>query len=377
MMQTLASQPAPLTLEPLSNPPASSLTASLILVNYNGRADLVRCLDSIYDHLDLPDSPPDGQLEVVVVDNASRPGELDGLAQRYPGVAWIESSQNLGFAGGCNLGARQARGEALVFLNTDTIVTPGWLESLLAPLAADPRVGLVTAQVRLFSDPGRLNTAGNEIHISGLTLCRAANLPVEQAGRATQVSAVSGAAFAMRRALFEALGGFDSDYFMYMEDTDLSWRARLAGYRCWYAPDSVVYHNYRLRFRPAKTYYQERNRYQTLLKNLRWGSLLALLPVLLLAELVTWGYVLAFERRQWADKPRAYAWIVRHWGDLMRKRRLAQAQRAADDRQVLREHSTRLDFEQTGRGALPTTAHLLFDPLFLVFQRLALLLIRW
>ena len=92
-----------------------------------------------------------------------------------------------------------------------------------------------------------------------------------------------------------------------MEDTDLSWRARLAGYRCLYVPTSIVYHEYTLRFGPRKIFYQERNRYLMLLKGAHWATLLVLLPALLLAEVVTWGFVLAQDRRRLANKARAYA----------------------------------------------------------------------
>jgi hypothetical protein len=114
-----------------------------------------------------------------------------------------------------------------------------------------------------------------------------------------------------------------------------------------------------------------------LLKNLHWGSLLFLLPVLLLAEVVTWGFVLAREPRQWRDKPRAYAWIIRHWSEIMVKRRQVQAVRRCTDRDLLKQHSYRLDFEQTTGGWLPRAAHWIFDPLFFIFRQLALFLIWW
>ncbi len=171
--------------------------------------------------------------------------------------------------------------------------------------------------------------------------------------------------------LFEELGGFDEDFFLYMEDSDLSWRARLAGYRCIYTPDSVVYHDYTLHFGPRKTFYQERNRYLMLLKNLHWSSLAALLPVWLLAELVTWGFVLLRHRDQWRQKFEVYAWIVRHWDEIRAKRGRTQRLRARRDRDVLRLHAWRLAFEQTGPGPATILAHLFFDPLFLGLYGLA------
>ena len=193
----------------------------------------------------------------------------------------------------------------------------------------------------------------------------------------TEVGAVSGAAFVIRKDVFEALGGFDEMFFLYMEDTDLSWRAHLAGYKCVYVPSSVVYHDYTLRFGPKKTFYQERNRYLILLKGLQWRTLLVLLPALFLAEVVTWGFMLLQERKRLTNKLRACAWVVKHWGQIMRSRRQVQAMRRVRDRDLIARCTHRLAYEQTGSGFIARLAHLMFDPLFFVLHRLALALIWW
>jgi hypothetical protein len=344
--------------------------ASIIIVNYNGRQHLEGCLRSLL-------GGTDGADELIVVDNASTDGSAERVERRFPDVRVIRNRTNLGYGHGNNVGARRARGQFLVFLNPDTVVEPGWLEPLIKTLESDPHAGLATSRILLLSDPDRVNTCGNDVHLTGLTLCR--GMGKERAAFTTQeqVSAVSGAAFAMRSELFEALGGFDTSFFMYMEDTDLSWRARLAGYGCLFVPQSVVYHDYALHFGPRKTFYQERNRYLMLLKSLRWPTLLLLLPALVLGEIVTWGYVLTREPGRMANKLRAYGWIARHWGRVMESRRQVQAQRRINDRDLIARCATRLAFEQTGSGFVTRLAHLAFDPLFYVLQRLALMVIRW
>ena len=169
----------------------------------------------------------------------------------------------------------------------------------------------------------------------------------------------------MRRDLFEKLHGFDESFFMYMEDTDLSLRARLAGYKCLYVPNSLVYHAYELHFGPRKTYYQERNRYKMLLKVLHTRTLVALLPALLLAEVVTWGFVILSERRSWTNKLRAYSSIINEWSNLKQLRRQAQILRRVSDCELLAPTNYSLNYEQTGVGVAARVAHLLFDPLFL------------
>lgn len=344
--------------------------ASIVIVNYNGREDLARCLRSLAQAGHADD-------EIIVVDNASTDGSAAMVEAQFPQARLLRSPRNLGFGDGNNLGAGHARGAYLAFLNPDTEVAPGWLDALLAALTETPGAGLATPKILLREDPQRINTCGNDLHLSGLALCRGLGQGRDELADRTAVGAVSGAAFAMRRELFYRLGGFDGSFFLYMEDTDLSWRARLAGYTCLYVPESVVYHRYALRFGPDKTYYQERNRYLMLLKGLRWPSLLLLLPALLLAEVVTWGYILLDDRPRWRNKLRAYGYILRHWPAIMAERRRVQAGRGATDRTLLRQTTHRLAYEQTGASLAATLAHGVFDPLFLLFRQTALATMCW
>ncbi len=348
---------------------SSSARASVIIVNYNGGQYLERCLTTL-----LPTLGPED--EVLLVDNGSTDGSAEWVERRFPFVQVIRSPVNGGFSYGCNLGARHARGTYLVFLNPDTAVSPGWLEELIAALQ-DPGVALATPCILLMDAPARVNTLGNDVHYTGLAFCRGIGTPRPVIGEVEDVAAISGAAFALRREVWEALGGMDEACFLYVEDTDLSWRAVLAGYRCVVVPQAVVYHRYTLRFGPNKIFYQERNRYRMLLKSLRWPTLMALLPALLLAEVVTWGYVVMYQRRRWTEKGRAYFWIVRHWQELMACRKAVQAARRARDRDLLARCTSRLAFEQTGAGAVAHWAHRLLDPLFGLILRTALILIRW
>lgn len=350
---------------------ASDPRASVVIVNYNGGDQVTACLESV-----LAD-PAGAAYQIILVDNASSDGSAQVVADRFPRLTLLRSQTNLGFGGANNLGARHARGDYLAFLNPDTVVTPGWLEALLAALEEEPQPALATSKILLLNEPERINTAGNEVHLTGLTLCRGAGLDSDRLDEPAEVTAVSGAAFAMHRELFEQLGGFDAEFFMYLEDTDLSLRARLAGARCLYVPRSVVYHDYELRFGPDKTYYEEHNRYRMVLKAFRWPTLLLLLPALLLAEVVTWGYVLLRDRPRWRNKLRAYAHLVHTWPGLRAARLQAQSLRRRPDRELLRAAHYRLDFEQTGAGLVADLAHVVFDPLFFVARKAMLAVIFW
>jgi GT2 family glycosyltransferase len=346
------------------------LRASVIVVNYNAGERLVHCLQSLEESLPA-------RVEIILVDNASRDQTGPVIQRDFPRVVFVESDTNLGFGGGCNLGAKQARGEYLVFLNPDTTVERGWLEALLSPMAADPGLGLVTSRIVLAGDPERLNTAGNKVHLTGLTLCRGLGESRDAFGVPGEVAAVSGAAFSIRRELFESLGGFDEDMFLYMEDTDLSWRARLAGWRVFYSPTSVVRHHYELKVTPEKVFYQERNRYLMLLKTLRMPTLMMLLPAFALAELITWTFVLLKDRSNIGNKIRAYKWVFANWGRIMEKRQAVQASRSIRDRDLLRDTEFRLDLKQASPGFASFAGDFVFNPVFFVLRSVILLFLWW
>ena len=341
-----------------------SLRASIIIVNYNAKEKLLRCLESVLSYVKA-------DCEIIVVDMA------DLIRTDFTEVKLIRSQTNLGFGAGNNLAAKSARGRYLIFLNPDTLVEQGWLEALLGPLENNAQAGLVTSKILLADQPQLINACGNAVHFTGLTLCRGMGQSREAYDEVEEVNAVSGAAFAVSYELAEALNGFDEDMFLYMEDTDLSWRARLLGWRCLYTPDSVVLHHYTLRIGPLKVFYQERNRYLMLLKTLKWPTLLILTPSLLLAEVITWGFVMYNDRENFKNKLRAYSWVTRNWSEIMRKRRDTQAPRCVPDRELLRNTTFRVDFNQASSGFTGKLAQFLFDPLFLVLRAVVMTLVWW
>jgi GT2 family glycosyltransferase len=342
----------------------AKLDASVIIVGYNAKQLLPGCLDSILTSKPSP-------LEVIFIDNASNDGSWAEIQNNFPEVKLSRSETNLGYGGGNNLGTQLATGKTLIFLNPDTIVMPDALEALASTLDENRQTGMVTSKVLSMGFANRINTAGNDIHVSGITLCRGANQPAEAFKQVEQIAAVSGAAFAMRRDFFEYLGGFDQDFFLYMEDTDLSLRCRLAGRDCLYIPNSIVLHDYQLGFGQHKTFYLERNRYQMLLKNFSWQTLLALFPVLVLAEIVAWCFVLLHEPHRARNKLSAYSWIWRNRVRLRSKRLATQALRRRSDRELLRQHGYKLDFRQTGSGWVSQAANLTLTPAFYLLSRLA------
>lgn len=344
--------------------------ASIIIVNMNGREDLGRCLTSIgRQGSDL--------CEVIVVDNASTDGSGNFVAELFPWVRLVRTGKNLGYAGGNNVGFQVARGDYLVVINPDTEVRPGWLDALLAVFEAHPEVGLVTPKILMLDRPSTVNTCGNAISITGLTFCRGLDEPAEAYGEIESVSAVSGAAFAIRRAVLEEIGGFDDSFFMYYEETDLSLRAMLAGYTCVFVPTSIVLHRYDFRFSAQKCFYQERNRYLSLIKTLRWPTLLTLLPAFALSEVMAWGYAALQGRAHLQAKLRSHIWLITNLRHVLIKRQATQRLRRVPDRTILRRFTNQLNFTRTVSPRLATALDRTITPFLTIMRGLSRAVVWW
>ncbi|HEX2037881.1 MAG TPA: glycosyltransferase family 2 protein [Chloroflexota bacterium] len=320
------------------------MRATVQVVTFNHRDIISRCLDAVQHTLGAAD-------ELLLVDNASSDGTAEFVASAYPWVRVVRSPRNLGYGGANNLGAAAARGEYLVFLNPDTEPQPGWLEALLSAVEGAPERTLATAKLLLAATPERVDTFGNQVHVSGITTSRGWGQPASEYPQPEEVAAVSGACFALTRSLFWQLGGFDERLFMYFEDTDLSLRARLAGYRCVAVPEARVLHDHRPGFSTAKLRFLERNRWWTLLKVYTWPTMAALIPVLLTSEVIAWGMAACNGPQHLLAKARAWLDLMRWLPDLPAARAGVQRTRVQTDAALLRLHPTRLPFSQAAQGA--------------------------
>ena len=208
---------------------------SVVIVSWNGRQHLDLCLASVAAQAGV-------ETETIVVDNGSTDGTADYIRSRYRWVRVINLEENRGFTGGNNAGAREARGRFIAFLNNDTAADPGWLRALLSGLDERDRFALATSRIVYMHDPEILDSAGDSALRCGGAFKRFHGQPASAALRTEEVFGVCGAAFLLPKAVWDELGGFDDDFFASHEDVDLSYRARLRGYRCRYVADAIVRH---------------------------------------------------------------------------------------------------------------------------------------
>jgi GT2 family glycosyltransferase len=213
--------------------------------------------------------------EVIVVDNSGQ-----GLVRKNdsaPGARVIENRRNAGFGTAVNQGFRASNAPYVATLNDDAVAAPTWLRSLVAALETRPDAGMGASQVRMFGE-NRLDSAGMLIAADGSSKQRGHLRPPEDFPVIEETLFPSGSAALYRRGMLEELGGFDDNFFLYCEDTDLGLRARWAGWKCLYVPEAVVEHHYSHsagRASPVKAYYVERNRLFVLAKNFPARALLA------------------------------------------------------------------------------------------------------
>jgi GT2 family glycosyltransferase len=236
---------------------------SVIVVTWNGRQHLDACLDAVAAQQGV-------SMETVLVDNASTDGTVDYVRGRFPAVRIVALSQNRGFAGGNNAGVADARAPIVAFLNNDTIADPGWLRALLGGLDRAGGFALVTSRIVYMHDPQIVDSAGDGFLRAGGAFKRLHGMPSAGAAEPMEVFGMCGAACLMPKSVFHELGGFDEDFFASHEDVDLSYRARLRGYRVRYVPDAIVRHHGSAtlgRQSARAVYYGQRNLEWVYLKN--------------------------------------------------------------------------------------------------------------
>ncbi len=237
---------------------------TVVVVNYNGAAFVAECLDALDAQQDAP------AYQVWVVDNGSTDGSRELLRARR-GVRLIESPTNLGFAGGNNLALAEVRTPYAVLLNNDAVPEPGWLKSLVAPFAVDgPGMAAVVGKVLLMDPPGVINSAGSLVDRRGYGADRGYLEPdTGQYEEPAEVFVASACAVAFRMTALRDVDFFDDDFFLYYEDTDLSWRLRSRGWSIRYEPTAVVRHRHSATSGRSELFrfHDQRNRLLTLRKN--------------------------------------------------------------------------------------------------------------
>ena len=208
---------------------------SVIIPNYNGMKFLPDCMAALAKQTF-------SDFEIIVIDNASADGSAEWLREHYPQVRLVANDKNEGFSGAVNQGIRLSECPYVLLLNNDTEAAPEFVENLVRAVERSERIFSVSSRMMQFHDREKLDDAGDLYCLLGWAFQRGVGRPARDFARSGRVfSACAGAAI-YRRAVFEEIGCFDRLHFAYLEDIDVGYRARIAGYENHYEPSAVVYH---------------------------------------------------------------------------------------------------------------------------------------
>jgi GT2 family glycosyltransferase len=277
------------------------LKVSVIVVNWNRRDLLRACLQSL-------EAQTPALFEVIVVDNGSADGSPEMVEREFPAARLIRNRENRGFCAANNQGIAASQAEYIALLNNDAEAAPGWLAALLGAIEARPDCGMAASKILVWEDPRRIDKAGHLIYPDGQNRGRGSGERDRgQYDRLEDTLWPDGCAAMYRREMLAAIGGFDEDLFAYADDAELGLRARIAGWRCVYAPAAVVRHHRgaTLGLQSARRLELiERNRVLLAAKLFPW-SLLWMNPVYYLARIVSGIWEAARGRGETAVYPGA------------------------------------------------------------------------
>lgn len=279
---------------------------SIIIVNYNGGNILIECIESIYQTVKHT-------FEIILVDNNSSDNSHLKCKKIFPLIKLIENDKNIGLTAR-NQGIKAAKGQFIVFLDSDTVVTENWLDNLLASFK-DHGEGLYQPKLLEKNRPDIINSAGNMINILGMGFSRGKGEKDEgQYNKFQEIGYSSGACTFSSSKVINKIGNINKIFFSYHDDLDYGWRGWLQNIPSFYEPKSVVYHlgSPTLKWSGKKFYFLERNRWICLLYLYSTSTVIKILPILLLLEIGIFFYFLAKGYDLEKIKSSISIWKLRH-----------------------------------------------------------------
>lgn len=307
---------------------------SVIVPHYNGFEQLERCVSSLEQSTGI-------NMEIIIVDDCSTDGSIELIQLRHPLVKVTETRSNSGFGTACNHGFKTATGEYVIFLNNDTEVDPGWAYNLISTMMKY-NFSIGTPKILFLENKNVINAEGGSCDRLGMGVNRNNGLLDYKNSNEVSTTFYGSACLAIKTSLFDKLNGFDESYYMYNEDVDLCWRARLLGYNTLYVPSSIVYHSWMGTTKTAyfSLTYQLRNSLTTIIKNY---SILTLIYTLPASICLMFGEALYFSisaRKMSINILNGIKWNFINIKQIMRKRIIIQKSRVISDKKIKEEMET-------------------------------------
>jgi GT2 family glycosyltransferase len=321
---------------------------SIIIVNYNGKKWLQKCLDSLFEQTYT-------NFEIILVDNNSSDDSIEFLRSNYSDTRLkiIEHKENSGFAGGNNVGFKYARGEYIILLNNDTWVEKNYIINFITAFDEIPNLGCAQSKILLMDTPEKIDSAGSFWTKSTFLYHYGffKNTNDKKYNVNYKVFSTKGASVIYRKDILDKVGLFDDKFWCYYEETDLNHRLWLAGYESWYYPGAICYHangGTSLTFdNETIQFHNFKNKIRSFLKNFELITLIWVIPMHLLIITflgIIWTLQGKFKYTQALAK--AIMWNISVLGETYHLRKKIQKQRKLNDKKVFNmvEKNPRLSY---------------------------------
>jgi len=310
---------------------------------------LVNCIDSVF-------KTNYSNIEVIIVDNASKDKSHLKCKEKFNKINLIENKKNLGYCEGNNVGLRHARGEFVVILNPDTIVSPNWIIELLSAyrITGD---GLYQPKILSLYENNVIQSTGNMLHLFGFGFARDKGIPDNnQHNKIEQIGYASGTCLFTSTKVLERVGLFDSFLFLYHDDLDLGWRSAQLGIKSYYVPNSVIYHaeSYSLKWSSEKFFWLERNRRYCLLTHYSKNTCKKMQISLVLIELIVWLFYLS--KGFLGSKIRAEIDIIKNKKQIINKYKEIENKKIVSDKELIKLFPDEIFVPKNVSGKLGSTA---------------------
>jgi GT2 family glycosyltransferase len=294
---------------------------SIIVVNWNGERFLKKCLGAL-------SAQSYGNREIILVDNGSSDNSVCFTREKFPEVKIVALGENRGFTGGNAAGLEIAQGAYIALVNNDARVERAWLENLIQPMLTDRSVGICASKL-IFEESHTVNSAGDGLTTAGVGFNRGLGGNALDFNLPEVVFSACGAAVLYRRRMLDEIGFLDDDFFLYDEDTDLSFRAQLSGWKCIYVPTAVAYHAANAtsrRLSDLHVYYHTRNLEFVWIKNMPAGLMIRFAHHKVIQELGSFCY-LCLRHGKWVPFFQAKRDALRMLSGMLKKRLAIQTRK--------------------------------------------------
>jgi len=324
---------------------------AVLILGYNDEKNLREALDSAL-------SQTYQNYKVIYIDNASTDASLSFVKENYSELEIVINEKNLGYAGAYAKILQETFAkdyDGAVLLNSDVIVDKNWLSELVVSAYSDEKIAIAQPKIFLSGENKDLaNTFGNKINYLGFGFCGHYKKPDNNKFNVDQeIISASGASLLIKKSAYEKIGALDEEFFAYLEDQDLSWRAQMLGYKIVLSAKSIMWHKYVFAKNARnnwKFFTLERNRLYFLFKNFSNTTLFLIAPMFFLMEIGILADSIA--KGYFWDKIRSYGAFLNNIDILRRERKIIQSKRILSDKELFAKLSPTVDFEEINSPAL-------------------------